>query len=58
MQTKPSDAALSDGDVIFSTFVGPVVDDKFVKFRVPSLKRSREIPPEDVRGAVFDSFFR
>ena len=42
------------GDVISSTFVGPVVLDKRVKFHDTSLNHSREIPPEAV--SIFDCF--
>ena len=35
-------------DVISSTFVGPIVPDKCVKYRDIHLNRSREIPPEAV----------
>ena len=46
--------------VISSTFVGPIVPDKHVKFCDPRLNRSREIPPEAeaVGGGIFDGFFR
>ena len=45
------------GDVLSGRFVGPIVLDKPVKFCGPTLNRSREIPPEAVRGGIFDSFF-
>ena len=40
------------GDVISGTFVGPIVPDKSVKCRDPSLNRSQEIPPEAIRGGI------
>ena len=43
-------------DVISGRYVGPIVLDKCVKFRGPSLNCSREIPPEPVEGGIFDSF--
>ena len=39
---------------ISSTFVGPFVADKIVKFRYPGLSYSREISPEAVEGGIFD----
>ena len=44
------------GGIISGLFVGPIVLDMFVKFHDPSLNHSREIPPEAVRGGVFDCF--
>ena len=44
------------GDVISTTFVGPVVLDKGLKFHDPNLNLSREIPPEAVGGGIFDCF--
>ena len=41
-------------DVVSGRFVGPTVVDKRVKFHDASLNRSREIPPEAVRGGIFD----
>ena len=38
--------------------LGPIVPDKPVKFRDPSLNRSREIPSEAVGGGIFDRFFK
>ena len=43
-------------DAISGRFVGPLFLDKPVKFHDPSLNRSREIPPVDVGGGIFDSF--
>ena len=43
-------------DVISGKLVRPVVLDKLVKYRDPSLNRSREIPPEAAIGVTFDSF--
>ena len=45
-------------DVISDSFVGPVVLDQYVKFRGPSLERSREMPHEAVGSGIFDNFFR
>ena len=44
-------------DVSFGRFVRPIVLDKRLKFRDPSLNSSREIPPEAVRGR-FSTVFR
>ena len=38
-------------------FVRPIILDACVKLRDPCLNRSRRIPPEAVRGGIFDSFF-
>ena len=43
-------------DVVSGRFVRPVVLDKCVKFRDPSLNRGRKIPPKTVAGSIFDSF--
>ena len=66
MQTKPSDAAFSAVfrtsmnadrkqlyDTISGAFMAPIVIDKCVIFRGPSLNRSRKIPPEAVLSTVF-----
>ena len=45
-------------DLISGIFVGPIVPDKPVKFHDPCLNQSREIPPEAVKGSIFDSIFR
>ena len=45
-------------DILSVTFVGPIVGDKFSKFRDPRLNRSREILPEAVRGGIFNGFFK
>ena len=37
-------------------FVGPILSDKPVKFGDPRFNLSREIPPETVRGGIFDGF--
>ena len=42
------------GNVI-SGILGPIVLDKCVKFRDPSLNRSQEIPHEATGGGIFDS---
>ena len=42
-------------EVISSTFVGPIVPDKRVKFRDPHLNRSVEIQPKAV--GIFDGSF-
>ena len=44
-------------DVISSMAVRPIVLDKCVKFRDPSLNRSREIPPEAAGGSNSTVFF-
>ena len=36
--------------------MGPLVPNKRVKFHVPSLNRSREIPPKAVGNGIFDFF--
>ena len=38
--------------------MGPVIPDNHVKFGDPRANHSREIPPEAVRGDIFDHFFR
>ena len=43
-------------DFISGNRVGSIVHDKPVKFRDPSLNRSREIPPEAFGGCIFDRF--
>ena len=47
----------SVSDVISGRFVGPIADDKLIKFRGPRLNRSREIPPKAVGRDIFDRFF-
>ena len=42
--------------VISGLFVGPVVLDKCVKLRDPSLNCSQEIPPQAIGGSIFDCF--
>ena len=42
------------GDAILGRFEGPLVLDKRVKFRDPSLNCSREIPPEAIGSGIFD----
>ena len=43
-------------DVIPGRFVGPIVPDKCVKFRVPLFNRSGEIQPKTVRCGIFGRF--
>ena len=38
-------------------FAWLIIPDERVKFRDPLLNCSREIPPEAIEGAIFDSFF-
>ena len=40
-----------------NAFVGPIVYDRRVKFDDPLLNISLAIPPEAVRGVIFDRFF-
>ena len=44
------------GDVVSSTFVGPIVLDKYVKFHDLSLNRSRDIRHDAAGCDIFDSF--
>ena len=43
-------------DVISGRFATQIALDKSAKFRGPCLKRSREIPPEAVRGSILYFF--
>ena len=43
-------------ELLSGTFVGPLALDKHVKFHGSSLNRSRKIPPQAVRGDIFDRF--
>ena len=43
-------------DVNFNRFVGPIVHDKRVEFLDPRSNRSREIPPDAIRGVIFGHF--
>ena len=44
-------------DIISGRFARPIVLDKCVNFRDPSLNRSREIPALAVGSGILDSFF-
>ena len=43
-------------EVLYDSFVRPIVPNDSVKFCHPRLNRSREISAEDVRGGIFDVF--